>query len=433
MESSVGPRNWVSPKTALMMGAVALLLMAAGAPLSLMAHQFDGWLAQFPLMAPFVLVGLLIARRQPNNPIGWIMLALATIYTLGADAGSYAVLAFRLGHPSLPLARLAVALTQCWIALPVLLPLPIALFPDGRLPSRRWRATIWVYSVVCVTLLIGTAIKDVPAFTDRHVQVDGSGELLTFSGSSGGAVDAVGPLLFLVLAGISLSWVIRQLVAYRRSTRVRRQQLKWLVSGGAIAITGFALALLFGNSTNPVLRVLAGGFFGIIAVPVSIGIGVLKYRLYEIDRVISRTLAYAIVTGLLVGVYVALITVSTRALSLSSPLGVAGSTLAAAALFAPLRRRVQRAVDRRFNRSRYDTDATIAAFSARLRTAIDLEQVQREFLGVVQHAVEPSQASVWIRSRSSTPHVGLPGRSAPALDASQPERQVPRVPARHPA
>ncbi len=421
-DGAAGLSRWASPKTALILGLVALLLMAAGVPLSVMAHQLSGGLAQFPLMAPFAVVGLIIARRQPKNPIGWIMLALAAIYLLGADAGNYAVFAFRLGHPGVPLARLAVALTQCWIALPVLLPLPIVLFPDGRLPSRRWRGSLWVYCAVCVTLLIGTATKDVAAFTDRQVQVDSSGELLTFSGSSGSAADAVGPVLFLVFAVISLSWVIRQVVAYRRSIGVRRQQLKWLVSGGGIAIIGFAFALLFSTASNPVLRVLSVGFLGIIAVPVSIGVGVLKYRLYEIDRLISRTLSYGIVTGLLVGGYIAMVTFSTRALPLSSPLAVAASTLAAAALFAPLRSRVQRAVDRRFNRSRYDTEATIAGFKARLRTAIDLDQVQRELLGVVQGAVEPSQASVWIRSRvplSATSTLLTPGASEPNSASSE--------------
>lgn len=131
-----------SPKTATVVGVVTLLLLVAGVPLAIATHQVSGALAEFPLMVPFGVVGLIIALRQPRNPIGWIMLAVAGAYTVGADAGSYAVLAFRMGHPGLPLARLAVALTQCWIALPLLLPLPVLLFPTGRVPSRRWRATL---------------------------------------------------------------------------------------------------------------------------------------------------------------------------------------------------------------------------------------------------------------------------------------------------
>ena len=128
-----------------------------------------------------------------------------------------------------------------------------------------------------------------------------------------------------------------------------------------------------------------------------IGVGILKYRLYEIDRLISRTLAYAIVTGLLVGVYVGLVLLATHVLPFSTPVAVAGSTLAAAALFNPLRRRVQRAVDRRFNRSRYDADAAVAAFPARLKDAVDLDTARAELADAVQRSLEPAHVWVWIR------------------------------------
>jgi hypothetical protein len=135
------------------------------------------------------------------------------------------------------------------------------------------------------------------------------------------------------------------------------------------------------------------------ALPVSIGIGILKYHLYDIDRVISRTLAYAIVTGLLIGVYSGVVLLATRVLPLSSPVAVAASTLVAAALFSPLRSRVQRAVDRRFNRARYDADKTVAAFAARLQDAVDLDAVRDDLASVVRTALEPAQMSVWIRAR----------------------------------
>jgi hypothetical protein len=135
---------------------------------------------------------------------------------------------------------------------------------------------------------------------------------------------------------------------------------------------------------------------GVAALPVSIGIGILKYRLYEIDRIISRTLAYALVTALLVGVYAGLVLLATQVLQFSSPVAVAASTLVAAALFSPLRRRVQRAVDRRFNRARYDADRTVAAFAARLKDAVDLDSVRDDLTGVVHQALEPAHVSVWI-------------------------------------
>jgi hypothetical protein len=137
--------------------------------------------------------------------------------------------------------------------------------------------------------------------------------------------------------------------------------------------------------------------------PIGIGVAILKYRLYEIDRLVSRTLSYAILTGLLVGVYLLCVTLTTRALPLSSPVGVAASTLAAAALFSPLRRRIQRIVDRRFNRARYDAESTVVAFTIRLQDAVDLDTVRNELLHVVGRAVEPSRASLWIRPPGSGP------------------------------
>jgi hypothetical protein len=396
VESSARRFGWASPTTALILGAVALLLYVAGIALSIAAHQFDGGLSAIPTMAPFAVVGFIVARRQPNNPIGWIMLWLYLLYVLGADAGSYGVIAFRLGHPDLPFARLAVVLTVLWISLPALLPLPILLFPDGRLPSRRWRISLWVYIVVCLTLFIGAASTSVQALTVKHVQVDSSGELAKLGNKS---ADPLGAILFLAFFVISLSWVVGKVIAYRRATGERRQQLKWLMSSGAIAIIGFTCALLFNNSSVVILRALRFGFIGIIAVPVALGVGILKYRLYEIDRVISRTLSYAIVTGLLVGVYVGMVTLSTRALPLSSPVGVAASTLAAVALFTPLRRRVQRLVDHRFNRTRYDAEATAAAFSSTLRDTLELSRVQGELVAVVQRSIQPSHISLWIRPR----------------------------------
>jgi hypothetical protein len=207
----------------------------------------------------------------------------------------------------------------------------------------------------------------------------------------------IGALMFLTYAAISLSWVIRQVLAYRRSTGERRQQIKWLMSGGTIGIVGFVFALLFNSSSSAILRLLSIGFIGVTAVPISMGVGILKYRLYEIDRVISRTLSYALVTGLLIAVYVGMVALTTRALPLSSSVGVAASTLAAVALFTPLRRRVQRVVDRRFNRTRYDAEATVAAFTVRLRDSVDLDTVRADLVDVVNRAIEASHVSVWVR------------------------------------
>jgi hypothetical protein len=391
--------RWVSPTTANVLGALTVLLMVGGVPLSLPVHQLSSGLSQPALMLPFALVGWIVARRQPRNPIGWMMLLLALIYIASGDAGLYAVLAYRFGHPHLPLARLAVFLTQGWTALLLLLPLPILLFPDGHLPSPRWRWPFRAYLLDGAVFLVGEGIHDMGAFTDRHIQVDSSGELAVFTKSASGPYAAVGFALLLIYTVLGLSFVVGQLLTFRRSTGQRRAQLKWLMSGGVIGIVGFVVLLLLSTSNSAALRVVATvGIFGVIAVPLSIGVGILKYRLYDIDRLISRTLSYALVTSLLVGVYVGLATVATRALPLSSPIGVAASTLAVAALFTPLRRRAQRVVDHRFNRARYDADATIATFTARLRDEVDLGQIQDDLVDVVHRSVQPSHVAVWIRS-----------------------------------
>ena len=197
-------------------------------------------------------------------------------------------------------------------------------------------------------------------------------------------------MVYLSVGVIWLSFVGHQVLSWRRASGERRQQLKWLACG---AVTALGLSLL-GNvvSWNVGSRLLE---FGVVALPAGIGVGILKYRLYDIDRIISRTLAYAIVTGLLVGVYAGLVLLSTQVLTIKSPVAVAVSTLAAAALFSPLRRRVQRVVDRRFNRVRYDADQMIAAFAARLRDAVDLDAVRSDLLTAVNTAVEPAHISVW--------------------------------------
>jgi hypothetical protein len=191
-----------------------------------------------------------------------------------------------------------------------------------------------------------------------------------------------------------LTWLTGQVLSYRRTVGERRLQLKWLLSGAAVFIAGAIAQVRISNPVGWWRLGAALGAAGMFALPVSLGFGILKYRLYDIDRIISRTLAYAMVTGLLVGVYAGLVLLATHVLSVSSPVAVAASTLAAAALFNPLRRRVQRAVDRRFNRSRYDADEMAAAFAARLKDAVDLDTVRDDLAQVVNRALEPTHIAV---------------------------------------
>lgn len=392
-------RRLTRPRIALLLGLTWAALFIASFPLASMAHQVSATAGI--LLMPFATVGVVVAYRQPRNPIGWIMLAAAIVSLIGTDAGLYAVLVYRDGHLGLPLGRLAVALAPGWIAL-MLLPLPILLFPDGRLPTGRWRATVWAYGTVSALWLIATMIKDLRAFTDQPLRIDSSGNLVSLDRAG-----VTGPLTAL-WAALALSWVVMQVLALSRATGDRRAQLKWLISGGAISIIGLMSSFIVGEGTSSFARYFSDvALAGVIALPLSIGVGILKYRLYDIDRLVSRTVSYAIVTALLVATFVGPVALTTDLLPFSSSVGVAASTLAAAALFNPLRRRVQRVVDRRFNRSRYDAEATVAAFATRLRDAVDLDTVQSELLEVVQRAVEPAHATVWIRSHQSTAREAL--------------------------
>lgn len=246
------------------------------------------------------------------------------------------------------------------------------------------------------TLAIATRV-----IVERRIHIDSSGGLTVLDNVKTYPWFAVVQALFFVVLLMSwLSWLVLQVVRFRRSTGERHEQLKWLLGGAACCVVALPILLATGNASTTLTEALnVAAFLGLAALPISIGVGILKYRLYEIDRLISRTLSYAVVTGVVVGLYVGIVTLVTRVLGFSSPVAVAVSTLAAVALFNPLRVRVQRVVDRRFNRARFDADATVATFAARLRDAVDLETVRTELLEVVNRAVEPSHASVWIRRR----------------------------------
>jgi hypothetical protein len=204
---------------------------------------------------------------------------------------------------------------------------------------------------------------------------------------------------FVVLVVCLVAAVVQQAAGYRRASGVRRQQLKWLASGAAVAVICGVSGTVLNNAPGAWQVASDVLVAGIAALPASMGVAILRYRLYDIDRIISRTLAYAIVTGLLVGVYAGLVLLATEVLRFRTPVAVAAATLTAAALFNPVRRRVQRAVDRQFNRARYDADQTVAAFAARLQDAVDLDSVRGDLAGVVHRALEPAHISVWISQR----------------------------------
>jgi hypothetical protein len=379
------------------LGVVAVLSCAAMIPLAVASHEESQAAIAAVIGVPCAAVGMVVTRRQQDNPLGWLFLVLALCQFIATDGSTYALLAYRLGH-HLPFGPLALAVNQTWGPSLELFAVIVLLFPDGRLPSRFWRVILRVYGVLFAAELVATGVAIASALAAHPIRVDGHGGLATVDQPAGWFNAVQAPLMLGVLV-LALAFIVRQALSWRRAAGERRQQLKWLASGAAVSLTCLILGGTFGQGGPRTILAVVGflGWFGIAALPVSIGVAILKYRLYEIDRIISRTLAYAIVTGLLVGVYAGLVLLATEVLRFSSPVAVAASTLVAAALFNPVRRRVQHAVDRRFNRARYDADQMVTAFAARLQDAVDTDAVRADLSGVVHTALEPTHVSVWLR------------------------------------
>jgi len=382
------------------LGVLAAVALLATLPLSLLSRQLGDGIVAVVIGIPCAAVGVVVARRQPRNPLGWLFLAIALCLLVSNDAGDYSFYVYRLGH-HVPFGPAGLVLDQFWAPGLVLFVAVILLFPDGRLPSRSWRWALRAFWTLYIVLLAVLAVTTASALAVHPLRIDDLGGLSAVDNPTGWSAALQHSVLILMLA-MSPAFIGRQLLSWRRSSGERRQQLKWLASGAAAAIVSLVIGTAFAT-TGPATLVVEWvdnvAWCGLGALPVSMGVAILRYRLYEIDRIISRTLAYAAVTALLVGVYAGLVLLSTDVLSLTSTVAVAASTLAAAALFNPVRRRVQRAVDRRFNRARYDADKTVAAFAGRLQDAVDLDSVQADLAGVVQQALEPAHVSVWISQR----------------------------------
>lgn len=378
--------------------AAIAVILAAGVVLSAVTRDLwptnDG--IAFAVLASYATVGYVIARAEPRNPIGWIFLGLGLFTLFDYVVRLYVVLDYREHGGRLPLGQAAAFWRGSWSVFPLILAMPaIVLFPDGRL-SRRWRRFMWLYAgaaVVFVTLQV--AGQSVDGVSGR-VAVDVRGNL---ANDNGGRLAAVAWFLavFFLLAWCSFVW--RQILAWRSSSGIRRAQLKWLAAGSVVLVVSCVLLVTFGDGSSVGARVIADlATIGIGVLPIAIGVAILRFRLYEIDRLISRTLSYGLLTGLLVSVFGGVVLLTTRVLPFSSPVAVAVSTLAAAALFDPLRRRVQRLVDRRFNRARYDRDALVARLAASLRDAVDSDTVVAELAGAAASSVEPAHISVWVHT-----------------------------------
>jgi hypothetical protein len=304
------------------------------------------------------------------------------------DAANYAALDYHLHHGTLPFGFPAVLIaSELWSAMFLMPPLIILLFPDGTLPPRC-RMVARAYLAVCALIIAIVLGGGAWQMRGTRIVVQGNGQLV-HNPFPAGALGFVLVIAFLAVPGFWVLFVARQVLSWRRATGERRAQLKWLMAGSAASVIGLAAGFAFQSGMLNTVCLAAG----IFSLPVCISFAILKYRLYDIDRLISRTLSYTLVTGLLVGVYAGLVLLATEVFLFHS-------TVAVAALFNPLRRRMQHVIDRRFNRARYDAGRTIAAFTARLKDEVDLNSIRDDLAGAVHQALEPAHVSVWISRRS---------------------------------
>jgi hypothetical protein len=344
----------------------------------------------------FASVGALLVSRRPENAIGWIFSAAGLGIALAWLSAEYATRALVERPGSLP-GGLWLAWLSEWLFAPAFYcagVLLLLLFPSGRPLSPRWRYVVWATAVVAALLAAALALQPnffTPPFDsfENPVGVDLGG---LFEGLA--AATWLASLVSLVLACVAL------IIRFRRSGRTQRQQIKWVTTVGVFALA----AQLAGNLAydegiaEDITAVIA--FVGVSAIPVATGIAIFRYHLYDIDLIIRRTLVYGVLSVLLAGLYFGIVLALQQVFSSfagGSDLAIAVSTLAVAALFRPVRRRIQGIVDRRFYRAKYDAHRTLESFSARLRDEVDLEVLSVELRAVVQETMQPAHVSLWLR------------------------------------
>jgi hypothetical protein len=400
-----------APVAAVALGAIILGLGLLHVPLDSLARQprapggqAVAWLTLVVVAGIAVGVSTLLAARRPGNPIGWLLLAI--FFVAFTPAGDYAVLDYRLHHGTWPLGAVAVVLLADWPVFLVLTAILLWLFPDGQLPLGRWRPVSVVLLVAGVLLALAASVDGVAAVAGHDVQISASG---TLTSDEGGIWNLLHGALAIGVVASWLAWLAVQVPRYRHSEGERREQLKWLYSGAVVLVVAVLCGALASGSSSHLAQVgTALNVLGFAVFAACLAVAVMKYRLYAIDRIISRVISYAVVTAVIAGVFAGVVVFTSDVLPFREPVAVAASTLVAAALFNPLRKRVQRMVDRRFNRTRYQAETVVATFATRLRQTVDLETVQGELTDAVHRAFEPTHISVWL-----TPAGAVSGREEP--------------------
>lgn len=390
--------------------ALMILLAAVAPPGAATDSTFDqiGFLI---VIGVFPLVGLLIVRRQARNTVGWLLLGVGLVWCVGGATDNYARYGLVVNPGSLPEpAAAAVINAAIWApAIGLMGTFVILLYPDGHLPSPRWRPVAWLCGVTVVALTATLCL------TPGRLDMGAGAGLMNPLGweaarSVLGALFAVLlPLLPICILACAVGLVFR----FRLSSGMERLQLKWLATAGAVVATLFVSAIFLPvvlpgagismDGARPWLNVVdAASFLSFALLPAAIGVAILRHRLYDIDVVINRALVYGSLTALLGVIYlssVLLLQLLINPVTRESDLAVAGSTLAVAGLFRPARGRIQGIVDRRFYRSRYDAAQTLEHFGARLRNELDLETLDGDLRQVVHDTVQPAHVTLWLRDR----------------------------------
>ena len=391
-------------------GSVALWILAHSThvPRSLDADLTTGGLFGQALFLVFPLVGALIASRRPENPIGWLCLVDGLLWTT-TNMLDYHSLYVMASPGSVPF-PVGLAGVNHWLWVPtvgLLGTYVFLLFPDGRLPSKRWRPLAWFSGVVIASGSLGLMLSPGPLDMPRGIRNPFGLEAAPWVAV---AAYAILPLLPLCMLASALSLVMR----YRRSRGDVRQQIKWIAFAASLVALTYLIAIVALFIHPSEIWFAAGlplwldlieyaALLSITSVPIAIGFAVLKYRLYDIDIIINRTLVYGSLTGALALVYFGGVTVTQALLRNITgqqqlpQLVIVASTLVIAALFNPLRRRFQAFIDRRFYRAKYDARKILEAFSVRLRDETDLEALNKDLVGVVRETMQPAHVSLWLR------------------------------------
>jgi len=385
---------WLASMGCCAAGLLAALLWIRPLTLGLLAGGAAGALA-FPV--GYATVGLVLSLRRPANPIGWLYAASGLAWALDLPFEPWLEQLVR-DHWPLPVAAQLAAVAGGFLWGPGVgfgITLPFLLLPDGRLRSRGWRLVV-VTAVTGAGLVLAAGILMPGPLGETSIA-----NPFALAGTAGTVATVLFDAGLALHAASAVAALVSLVLRFRASVGVERQQLRWVAAGGAAAVAGLLPTILVGLGIAARVNDLVV-YPAVLCVPVAVAVAVLRYRLWDLDRLVSRTVTYALVTGLLVLPYLLVVPAAGRLAAGTGSLGVATATLAAAALFQPLRRRVQALVDRRFNRRRYDAARTLDRFAARLRDQVDLDALRAELLAVVDQTMQPTQASLWLRPPTAT-------------------------------